>query len=360
MVYIWEWADHGISAETEDGEKYYKWLSSNKTETPSSFIYFAGNIRKDVIYSGELLYLILEGEGIAGSNSVHYLESHNRYTISHLKNSFKNDSGYLHYIFSHGSGDGFEIDGQYLHSNELLYMPYKSGLPLVLSSSCLDGGFDYDLIDAPHDYDGLSIGEAILRSPGAGIGYLGSSRVSLGQFQYLMRDGEISPHSMFYRYMPGLLFEFMKAYHNGSHRLADAYVEAHSRYLQKFGIEDPRDFATFVELNLLADPVVILPEPPRNAELLPHLEIISEHKVGRRVIIVPTKKVVRYKISDESPYESIETTIINAKTGHILLKKQVTRSQELAFVTRQAGSYILRLDQSDGLINYQFFQSKNL
>jgi hypothetical protein len=359
-----EWAVGRISVDNVDqamrvAEKYYKWLRSNQAEPPASFIYFAGNIRKDVVYSGELLYLMLEGEGIIGTNSVHYLESHNRYTISHLKNSFKSDSGYLHYIFSHGSGDGFEIDGQHLYSNELMSMPYKSGLPLVVSSSCLDGGFDYDLIDAPHDYDGISIGEAILRSPGAGIGYLGSSRISLGQFHYLMRDGEISPHSMYYRYMPGLLFEFLQSYHNGSHRLADAYVEAHERYLEKFGIEDPRDFATFVELNLLADPVVILPEPSRTVASLPHLEIISEHKKNRRAIIVPSKQVVRYKISDDSPYDSIETTIINAKTGHILLKKQVTRSKELAFVTRQTGSYILRLDQPDGLINYQFFQSRD-
>lgn len=361
-----EWAVGRISVDTPEqaervAEKYYRWSMSNHQKHNNSFIYFAGNIRKDTVYSGELLYLMLEGEGVVGEQGIHYFESDNRYTIKHLKSSFQSDPGYLHYIFSHGSGDGFEINGDYLRSDEIAAMAYKDGLPLIVSSSCLDGGFDYDLIDAPHDYDGYSIGEAILRAPGAGIGYLGSSRVSLGQFHYMMEDGEISPHGMFYRYMPGLLFEFLKAYHTGTHRLADAYVEAHDRYRATFGIEDPKDFATFVELNLLADPVIILPEPKAfTRKRLPHLEIISEHSIRHRMVLVPMKKVVHYRISEDCPYDFMTARIINVKTGHLLLEKEVTRWQGLKFIAPQKGSYLIRLDFPDAMVNWQYFQTDKI
>ena len=298
---------------------------------------------------------------MVGSQGIHYFESDNRYTIDHLASSFRADEGYLHYIFSHGSGDGFEINGDYLRSSELAAMPFKKGLPLVVSSSCLDGGFDYDLIDAPHDYDGYSIGEAILRAPGAGIGYLGSSRVSLGQFHYAMTDGEIEPEGMFYRYMPGLLFEFLKAYHSGTHRLADAYVEAHDRYLENFGIDDPKDFATFVELNLLADPVVILPEPEfTGPKKLPHLEIISRHDFRHRQVLVPLHEVVHYRLNGDSPYKEMQTTLTSVTSGHVMLKKGVSRGKDLEFVVPRKGSFLLRLDFPDGEVNWQYFQADKI
>ncbi len=362
LDFVHEWAVGRISVDTSKqaqrvAGKYYRWFVSNKKKKNKSFIYFGGNIRHDMAYSGELLFLMLEEAGVIGEHIIHYFESDKKYTIEHLENSFLSDQGYLHYIFSHGSGDGFGIKGKSLHSHEIAKMPYKDGLPLVVSSSCLDGGFDYDLIDAPHDFDGYSIGEAILRSPGAGIGYLGSSRVSLGQFHYRLYDGEISPHSMLYRYMPGLLFEFLKSYHSGSHRLADAYVEAHDQYRKLFGIKKPQDFATFVELNLLADPVTILPEPQVVSHELPHLEIVSEHRFRHGKVLVPIKKIVQYRMSKESPFNSLEVTIVNVRTGHVLLKKQVTKEHDLKFIPPQKRSFLLRVDFPDNTVNWQYFQS---
>ncbi len=218
---------------------------------------------------------------------------------------FAQDEARIHYIFTHGSGDGFEIDGDYLYSEQIAEMPHKNGLPLIVSPSCMDGGFDYDLIDAPHDRDGYSIGEAILRSEGAGIGYLGSSRISLGQFHYRMRNGELDPESIYYRYMPGLLLEFVNAYHAGTHRIGDAYVEAHRRYRERFGILTPQDLATFVELNLLADPVMILPEPParKTKKKFEHLKIQSKHGIKKRMVVVPLDEPLRYAFNKKSQHD---------------------------------------------------------
>ena len=66
-----EWAVGRISVDTPDqallvAEKYYRWSTENRNQHDKSFIYFAGNIRNDAVYSGELLYLMLEGEGGGG------------------------------------------------------------------------------------------------------------------------------------------------------------------------------------------------------------------------------------------------------------------------------------------------------
>ncbi len=359
-----EWAVGRISVDTPEqallvAEKYYQWELDNRKNAPLPFIYFAGNIRKDLVYSGELLYLLLEQMGIPGPKTHHYFESDQRYTISQLKKSFTHDPARIHYIFTHGSGDGFEIDGDYLHSDDIAELPHKRGLPLIISPSCMDGGFDYDLIDVPHDLDGYSIGEAILRAPGAGIGYLGSSRISLGQFHYTMKDGEIDAEGIYYRYMPGLLIDFLDAYHGGIHRIGDAYVEAHARYRNRFGITDPKDFATFVEINLLADPVMILPATPgaNRGLFVEHLELLSPHTIKHRMPLVPLKEPVEYALHVNSLHNTAAVTIVNARTGENLLQDRINRKKHLLFTPKQKSSYLIRLDFPDGTISWQFFQS---
>lgn len=358
-----EWAVGRISVDTVEqarkvAQKYRTWLSEReKLEAPHPFLYFAGNIREDMVYSGELLYLLLQQKSIVGKGDKHYFESDGRFTIGHLSDSFRQQPASIHYIFSHGSGDGFEIDGEYLYSHEIAGMSYKQGLPLVVSSSCLDGGFDYDLIDVPHDRDGYSIGEAILRSEGAGIGYLGSSRVSLGQFHYSMNEGYIDPEYIYYRYMPGLLMDFFAAYHDGFHRIGDAYIEAHRRYKKRFGTTESRDFATFVELNLLADPVMSLPPPPERKVFFEHLMLLSEHSISRRMPLVPLHRPVTFGLHEDSPHDSVLVAVVDVKKGHKIGHARVERNKHLVFSLAYAGTFLIRLEFDDGSISWQYFRS---
>jgi hypothetical protein len=360
-----EWAVGRISVDTPQqamavAEKYYRWNLEKRKRQADSFIFFSGNIRNDLVYSGELLYQMFEQEQIVGANAKHFFQSDGRYTIDQLRKSFISDPGNIHYIFTHGTGDGFEIDGDYLHSEELAEMPYKPGLPLIVSPACLDGGFDYDLIDVPHDRDGYSIGEAILRSEGAGIGYLGSSRVSLGQFHYSMADGLVDAEGIFYRYMPGLINDFLRAWHNGNHRIADAYVEAHQRYRQRFSKFDTKDLATFAELNLLADPVMSLPEPQKspNPPDFAHLVLTSPHLVKQRKPYVPPGRPVVFTLQPTSPHSSTQVSVVEAKSGEVLVKNApVDRSRPLTIAPQEKTSYLMRLDLPDNTISWQFFHS---
>ena len=362
-----EWAVGRISVDTPEqamavAEKYYRWHQDKIGKPPDPFIFFSGNIRKDLVYSGEILYQMLEYERIVGPHTIHYFQSDGRYTVDHLRQSFLRDPGSIHYIFTHGSGDGFEINGDYLYSGEIARMPYKMGLPLVVSPSCLDGGFDYDLIDLPHDRDGYSIGEAILRAEGAGIGYLGSSRVSLGQFHYSMSDGVVDAEGIYYRYMPGVINEFLRAWHAGTHRLADTYVEAHRGYRQRFGKFDTQDLATFVELNLLADPVLILPELPKSPKPpnFQYLTLISPHQLKQRKPYVPPEQPVTFILQAGNRSPELQATVIAANSGDILIKKEkVTPNSPLVVTPREQTSYLIRLDFPDNSVDWQFFHSGN-
>ena len=360
-----DWAVGRISVDTPEqamavAEKYYRWNLEKRSRTPDPFIFFSGNIRKDLVYSGELLYQMFEVERIVGTEARHYFQSDGRYTIDHLRQSFRADPGSIHYIFTHGSGDGFEIDGDSLRSEELAEMPYKPGLPLVVSPSCLDGGFDYDLIDVPHDMDGYSIGEAILRSEGAGVGYLGSSRVSLGQFHYSMKEGVVDAEGIFYRYMPGLINDFLRAWHGGKHRLADAYVEAHQRYRQRFARFDTQDLATFVELNLLADPLLELGEPKKSPTPpgFAHLVLTSPHLVKQRQPYVPPEKPTTFVLHAGSPHPSVKASVVAARSGDIVKNNTVvTPNTPLVVTPQEKTSYLIRLDFPDNSIDWQFFHA---
>lgn len=363
-----EWAVGRISVDTPEqalrvAEKYYKWNLTNLHRQPDPFVFFSGNIRDDLVYSGELLYQLFEGEKIVGSGARHYFQSDNRFTIDHLEDSFRNDPATIHYVFTHGSGDGFTIDGEYLRAHQIAAMPYKLGLPLVISPSCIDGGFDFDLAAPPSSRDSYSIGEAVLRSDGAGIGYLGSSRVSLGQFFHAMEDGLVDDRSIYYRYMPGLLNDFMRSWHGGKHRIADAYVDAHNRYRRRFPRFDSQDFATFVELNLLADPVMMLPEPQKTKDALifDHLVITSPHVVKQRKPFVPPGKPVTFVLNATSRHETATATVVEAKSGKIIHKNQnIDRNTPLVVIPKKQTSYLIRLDFPDRVIDWQFFHSGSL
>jgi len=362
-----DWAVGRISVDTPAqamgvAEKYYRWNLEKKTRESDSFIFFSGNIRKDLVYSGELLYQMFEHERIVGRNARHYFQSDGRYAIEHLRTSLNQDPGNIHYIFTHGSGDGFEINGEYLHSAEIAEMPYKPGLPLVVSPSCLDGGFDYDLIDAPHDWDGYSIGEAILRSEGAGIGYLGSSRVSLGQFHYSMSGGLVDAEGIYFRYMPGLISDFLRSWHNGSHRIADAYMEAHQRYRRRFPSFDTQDLATFVELNLLADPVMFLPEPQKsiNPPGFEHLVLASHHVIKQRKPFVPPKQPAIFALQAGGLHGTVKASVVEASSGEsVVAGQRVAADTPLVVLPKEETSYLIRLHMPDNTVSWQFFHSGN-
>ncbi len=359
-----EWAVGRIAVDTPEqalavAEKLYRWNMENLEKQPVPFLFFSGNIRQDVVYSGELLYEMFEHQGIVGSRAKHYFESDGRYTVRHLRDSLQHEPAGIHYIFTHGSGDGFEIDGDYLYSHQIAAMPYKSGLPLIVSPSCVDGGFDFDLTRPPHDRDGYSIGEAVLRSEGAGIGFLGSTRVSLGQFHYTMDEGLIHPEDVYYRYMPGLLNDFLRAWKGGKRLVADAYVEAHRKYRQRFERSNIQDFATLVELSLLADPVTRLPAPPEVTPAdLDHLRIISAHRIKQRAPFVPPEMPATFVLQASSPHLSASATVVETNSGKILHEDlAIHREKPFSVVPRKKSSYLIRLDFPDNTVNWQFFQS---
>lgn len=204
-----------------------------------------------------------------------------------------------------------------------------------------------------------SIGEAVLRANGAGIGYLGSTRVSLGQFHCTMDDGLIHSEDVYFRYMPGLLNDFLRAWNGGRHLIADAYLEAHRKYRKRFDRSNIQDFATLVELSLLADPITRLPAPPEAAPAdLDHLRIVSSHRMKQRAPYVPPGEPATFVMQAASPHASAQATVVETRSGRILQEDlPIQREKPFRVVPRRKSSYLIRLDFPDNTVNWQFFQS---
>ena len=247
-------------------EKLKAYKDIQKTDPSQHNIYGGSNVGFNQSYMGEMAYLALQDAGVFGNDINFYNESGNLFNKEVLLKAFKEENAAMHWIFSHGMGEGFVMsDNKQITVDDILKLPAKKHLPLVLSPSCLDAGFDYDLIRLPFARDiQKSVGEAILASKGAGIGYIGSARLALAGLDYQTEDksGRVIVNGL--SFMPDLILDFLKAYQGGKHRIGDAFVDAHNNYMKtKSDHSNPGFRAMYANYVLLGDPVLTLNKPPK-------------------------------------------------------------------------------------------------
>lgn len=238
--------------------KLRRWRSSWAPSWTSKAVYIGGNVTFDFRYLGEMYALALQRNGALGNQPLVLLESAGSFTTARARQVFAQEPAALLWVFGHGSGDGMGFADGVLRAREVAAMPFRSGLPLVLSPACLDAGFDYALIDVPFDQsDGLSLGAAIVKSEGAGIGYLGGARINLTGAEFSLDRGQLVFRKA--GYMPALLSAFLDAYAAGVRRIGDAYLIAHNRFAGGEAIQGPADLAMYVNFVYLGDPALSLP-----------------------------------------------------------------------------------------------------
>lgn len=358
----YDWGVGRIAAKTNEqalrvAEKLIRWKKDGPEAFSDKTIYMGGNVTSDYRYLGEMYYLALQKARVFGDKPSIYFESGRKFSSKQALEVFARENASLMWIFSHGLGDGFAFSDGPLWAKEILALPYKKGLPLVLSPSCLDAGFDYDLIDLPYDQDGLSVGEAILQSKGAGIGYLGGSRINITGAEFYF-EGDLLRFDKSGD-MPDLLLGFLVAYHGGKRRIGDAFKASHTSYLKSNGVKGADELAMYVDFTLLGDPVLSLPPPPAFADRpFSGLTYLERHTYDDDGVPVFSSGIKSLTLRPKAPGETRKITlrVIDAVKRKVLVRSTELKSPgSYAFSPPGDSLYLVQAVSDGGRMVWQYF-----
>jgi hypothetical protein len=361
---VMEWPVGRIPVDTnaeavQVANKLEKWKNDWDKSWTDRYLYMGGNVTFDFRYLGEMYYLAFQQNGVFGDKPKLYFESSGDFTREKALDMFANENSVMMWLYSHGMGDGFYFPDEPLLAKDMLDLPYKKGLPLILSPSCMDGGFDYHLIDVPFDQsDELSIGEAIHKAPGAGIGYLGGARINLTGAEFSLGDqGKLNFGQS--GYIPALLLEFLQAYQAGITRIGDAYMMAHNLFLEREGIQNIGDLAMYVNYVLLADPVMSLPAP-QPFTLKPYSGLTLEGSVGVSDDNVPLftegTKNIAFKAAIPKESRNISLRVVDAlKLETVVDNINISTNEKYVFSPATPSLYLIQSTSDSGTLVWQYF-----
>jgi hypothetical protein len=171
--------------------------------------------------------------------------------------------GFL-WAFGHGSGEGLALEPGYANAKDLLSVPQKSYLPIVLSEACGNGAWDNRLASASFknntDYAyPTSFSEAVVLSEGAGIAYVGGARVNYAGWSLQYQNGIAQLKSI--HYMDAILEYFMKGFSEGQGALGDWALKAMTYYADEqlmWGMNGA-NVKTYFGFTLQGDPTIEYP-----------------------------------------------------------------------------------------------------
>ncbi|MCX5644162.1 MAG: C25 family cysteine peptidase [Phycisphaerae bacterium] len=163
----------------------------------------------------------------------------------------------------HGSISGLSFTGSRLGTDELLHYAPHIKVPIFISISCYGGAFDLDLMECSYSLcSGThSFGEAVLKSPAAGIAYFGCSRGGLGSRspprprQRLARGKQC--------YVGALLYGIMQSRRQGADTLGQLYADSLFEFVSNVDMAgNPCNVFSAFEFVLLGDPALKIPVRP--------------------------------------------------------------------------------------------------
>lgn len=178
--------------------------------------------------------------------------------------------GFL-WAFGHGSGEGLALEPGYANAKDILSVPQKSSLPIVLSEACGNGAWDNRLASAPFknntDYAyPTSFSEAVVLSKGAGIAYVGGARVNYAGWSLSYQNGIAQLKAI--HYMDAILEYFMKGFSEGEGALGDWALKAMTYYADEqlmWGMNGA-NVKTYFGFTLQGDPTIEYPDFDRKSD----------------------------------------------------------------------------------------------
>ena len=161
----------------------------------------------------------------------------------------------------HGGVSHLAFTESSLYADDLLrYSPHIK-VPIVISISCYGGAFDLDLMECSCAHSTHSFGEAVLKSPAAGIAYFGCSRGGIGSRspprprQRLARGKQC--------YVGALLYGIMQSRRQGADTLGQLYADSLFEFVSNVDMGgNPRNVYAAFQFILLGDPALKIPVRP--------------------------------------------------------------------------------------------------
>ncbi len=168
----------------------------------------------------------------------------------------------------HGSGTAFMLEDDSVNGTDLLNLPQKNQLPVIVSEACGNGAWDTRFTTPSGKKHTQSFSEAVLASSGAGIAYVGGARVNYAGYrikidQYIQDVSNVGFMDAIVEYF----FLASQEYPEGC--LGDWARKA----LEKYYILDiqtsyyllPPHIKTLFGFTLLGDPTLRIPLPEKKS-----------------------------------------------------------------------------------------------
>jgi hypothetical protein len=173
------------------------------------------------------------------------------------------DTGIL-WCSCHGDVSHLGFTASRLSSDDLLHYAPRIKVPIIFSVTCVAAAFDLDLVECSYRVCSTthSFGEAVLKSPGAGIAYLGNTREGLGGSLTWVSTGGPEPiHGK--GYIARLFTGTIRSRHRGAGTLGQLYTDAVFDFLSTADMAgNPWNAFTALEFVLLGDPALKIPVRP--------------------------------------------------------------------------------------------------
>jgi hypothetical protein len=121
----------------------------------------------------------------------------------------------------HGLANDVRLNSTIITGDDLIHCAPNDYVPVILSGTCNNGAFDFDLMDTPFTN---SFGEAVLKSPAGGIAFFGQSRLASGTILYCFQRGE--PRVTKVSENDAMMLYALRSYRRGSDTLGQLYSDA--------------------------------------------------------------------------------------------------------------------------------------
>lgn len=227
-------------------------------------------------FEGELACQSLIDDGLVDNFKINqYYMTDKKFETVPMKKAFSEDVGFV-YVDSHGSGDAIITEPGKITSDDVMALPKRSRLPILVSVACLNGMYDADVVNYKLDKypnsKGLSFGQACMVSPGGPIAYFGGTRLNYAGVNWTVESGVVKTQP--FSEIDRCAKEVINAYHNWAGTLGEIMVNAFTKYtgVEKGWFSSDKTTYCFV---FFGDPTIKLPSTPEGS---PHRQPEVEFK----------------------------------------------------------------------------------
>ncbi|RLG79605.1 MAG: hypothetical protein DRO40_12565, partial [Thermoprotei archaeon] len=264
----------------------------------------------------------------------------NNYTLGNVYSLLhKGGFGWLA-IICHGSGNAF-VDSwinitepgtvtvyiEQLPGEALLRLKYVNKLPVIASVACMNACWDEEILAPPPIYFAPpSFGKYVLLSPGAGIAYIGASRVAWECLNFIYKEGVQYALSFC---ASSLIMRILKMYCAAEKTitLGEAFSYALEEWLEEQEYYNDLTYLTLMEFTILGDAVLPLKPPESKEGLSPKIAWLTSPKVWIDVMgvylfgegYVPlygVNKIINVNITGLKGIEGSKLMVIPVKIWH--------------------------------------------